>query len=911
MKTFLSDMIRKPFGSLQLNVWLLCTLIGAAIFGPIIWQLDPTSMDIVHRFSGSSWAHPLGQDEFGRDVFSRILHGARTSLSVAFMTAVIAGVIGTFAGIVGGYFGGLWEFLTLRVSDVLLAFPPILMALMIVALFGPSATTLIACLSILYIPNFARIAYGETLSVKQMEYIEAQKSLGAKSPRILFRTLFPNILGPMLVQFSLTASHAIIVEAGLSFLGLGIVPPTPSWGLMIRSARSQLEVNPIGLLWPSLCLVLTVFIVNRLLDALQARFDPRTATSMNKDNWDDAPVQQLTEENQKPSSDGSKKVLLEVQNLRTQFMTPDGPITAVKGVSFTVEAGQTVAIVGESGSGKSVSALSIMRLNTPDQSKSDGSVKLNGKELMMLSDEEFRQIRGNKIAMIFQEPMTSLNPVLTVGFQISEALTAHRGLSRPEARAEAIRLLERVRIPAAESRFNEYPHNFSGGMRQRVMIAMALTCKPKLLIADEPTTALDVTIQAQILELVKELQEEEGMAVLFITHDMGVVAEIADKMVVMYNGDVVEAGDTTEIFNQPKHPYTQALLAAVPRLGSMEGRERPMRFPVVDRTTGKSDIPKEVADTVRLSEPPVLVVTDLTKRYEMRSGLLSPVRGRVHAAEKLSFKVMAGETLSLVGESGCGKSTTGRAVTRLIESDTGSVILDGIDVLKLGAKELRDQRKSMQMIFQDPFASLNPIQKIGAAISEPLIINGLATPSEALDQAAELLLRVGLQPEMANRYPHEFSGGQRQRICIARALALKPKLIVADEAVSALDVSVKAQVVNLMLDLQASMGLSYLFISHDMAVVERVSHRVAVMYLGEIVEIGPRAAIFENPQHPYTKRLLAAVPIADPSRLNQKRIISHDEIRSPVRLPDYVPPVRQYREMSGGHTVMIPDEEWN
>ncbi|WP_186419889.1 ABC transporter ATP-binding protein, partial [Bosea sp. CS1GBMeth4] len=566
--------------------------------------------------------------------------------------------------------------------------------------------------------------------------------------------------------------------------------------------------------------------------------------------------------------------------------------------SFDIKPQETVAVVGESGSGKSVTALSIMRLTPPGSSRIEGSIKLNGKELLTLPDAQMRDIRGNEIAMIFQEPMTSLNPVLTIGFQIAEALILHRGLSRSAAEAETIRLLEKVRIPAAKSRFHEYPHRFSGGMRQRVMIAMALACKPKLLIADEPTTALDVTIQAQILELIKLLQQEEGMSVLFITHDMGVVAEIADRTVVMYNGDEVETGATEAIFAHPQKPYTKALLSAVPRLGSMEGRRRPMRFPVVDRLTGQSDVPVEVPDTVKEAERPVLEVSGLTTRFEIRSGLLSQVRGRVHAVENVSFSLKAGETLALVGESGCGKSTTGRSVLRLVEPLSGSVLLDGVDVLKLGQGELREQRKRMQMIFQDPFASLNPRMNVGAAIAEPLLINDLASRSQARDKVADLLQRVGLSPDMASRFPHEFSGGQRQRICIARALAVEPRLIVADEAVSALDVSVKAQVVNLMLELQARMGLGYLFISHDMAVVERVSHRVAVMYLGEIVEIGPREAIFGNPQHPYTKRLLAAVPIADPARRLQKRPVSNDEIKSPIRPADYVPPVRQYREVS-------------
>ena len=483
-------------------------------------------------------------------------------------------------------------------------------------------------------------------------------------------------------------------------------------------------------------------------------------------------------------------------------------------------------------------------------------------------------------------------------------------MTREAAEAETVRLLERVRIPAAKTRFHEYPHNFSGGMRQRVMIAMALACKPRLLIADEPTTALDVTIQAQILELLKELQKEEGMSVLFITHDMGVVAEIADRTIVMLNGNVVETGTTEQIFAGAQHPYTRALLSAVPVLGSMEGRPRPMRFPVVDKETGLSDVPTEAADTVKPAQRPILEVSGLTTRFNINAGLFGGVVGRVHAVENVSFSVQVGETLALVGESGCGKSTTGRSILRLIEPNSGSVVVDGQDVLKMRPSDLREMRKTMQIIFQDPFASLNPRITAGGAIAEPLYALGVATKSEAHDKVADLLTRVGLQPDMASRYPHEFSGGQRQRICIARALALGPKLLVADEAVSALDVSIKAQVINLMLDLQASMGLSYLFISHDIAVVERVSHRVAVMYLGEIVEIGPREAIFGNPQHPYTKKLMAAVPIPDPARRNLERGVSNDEIKSPVRPADYVPPQRLYREVSPGHVVQIWGEEW-
>ncbi|MGT2481320.1 ABC transporter ATP-binding protein [Methylobacterium oryzae CBMB20] len=603
--------------------------------------------------------------------------------------------------------------------------------------------------------------------------------------------------------------------------------------------------------------------------------------------------------------------ILSVSDLTVSFRSDGRWREVVHGVSFDVGPRETVALVGESGSGKSVSALSILRLLPRDASRIGGRVRFEGRELLAAPEAEMRRVRGDSIAMIFQEPMTSLNPVLTIGFQIAEALIRHRGLSRSAAEAEALRLLDKVRIPAARSRLHEYPHRFSGGMRQRVMIAMALACRPKLLIADEPTTALDVTIQAQILDLIKSLQDEEGMSVLFITHDMGVVAEIADRTVVMYRGRAVEAGPTARIFDAPAEPYTRALLAAVPRLGTMAGRARPMRFPVVDRATGLAAPTPETPDTVRAAERPVLEVRDLTTRFDIRSGLFGRVTGRVHAVERVSFSLAAGETLALVGESGCGKSTTGRAILRLVEPLSGSVLLDGEDVTGLDPKTLRTRRQRMQMIFQDPFASLDPRLSIGAAVAEPLLINRLRAAPRGAAAGRGPAGPGRAPPETAGRFPHEFSGGQRQRICIARALALNPRLIVADEAVSALDVSVKAQVVNLMLDLQAEFGLAYLFISHDMAVVERVSHRVAVMYLGEIVEIGPRAAIFGDPRHPYTKKLLAAVPVPDPARRGERHALPDDEIRSPIRAPDYVAPERLYREVAPGHVVQDWGADWD
>jgi peptide/nickel transport system ATP-binding protein len=602
---------------------------------------------------------------------------------------------------------------------------------------------------------------------------------------------------------------------------------------------------------------------------------------------------------------GADSPILEVENLTTAFNLEGEWRSVVRDVSFAVRPRETVALVGESGSGKSVTALSIMRLLPEGASRIEGRIRLDGRDVLPLSNAEMRAVRGNDCAMIFQEPMTSLNPVFTIGRQISEALIVHRALSKDQTRAETIRLLDRVRIPNAAARCDEYPHQFSGGMRQRVMIAMALACHPKLLIADEPTTALDVTIQGQILDLIKGLQQEEGMSVLFITHDMGVVAEIADRTIVMYRGEAVEAGSTEEIFSRGRHPYTRALLSAVPRLGAMTDRKWPVRFPVIDMATGTRSEPGEVAGTVEPGATPVLEVRNLRKYFGVQSGVFGRRTGAVHAVEDVSFDLHHGETLALVGESGCGKSTTGRAITRLVEPDGGSVRLKGTDFLALDPAALRRQRASIQMVFQDPFASLNPRMKIGNAVAEPLVEHGIGRRGEVRDRVASLLERVGLHPEMMSRYPHEFSGGQRQRICIARALALDPEVIVADESVSALDVSIKAQVCNLLMELQEALKLAFIFISHDMAVVERLSHRVAVMYLGEIVEIGPRAAVFENPQHAYTKKLLAAVPVPDPSRRGLTRDMKADELKSPVRPLGYVPPRREYRAVAPGHLVQV------
>ncbi|QVQ25215.1 ABC transporter ATP-binding protein [Achromobacter deleyi] len=580
------------------------------------------------------------------------------------------------------------------------------------------------------------------------------------------------------------------------------------------------------------------------------------------------------------------ETLLAVEGLSVEFGARGKPYRAVKSLDFTIGRGETVALVGESGSGKSVTALSILRLIERAGGRiAAGAARFVPREgqevdLFKLEESALRRIRGNEISMIFQEPMTSLNPVMTVGDQLAEVYLLHQDITREAAWTKAQAMLESVKMSEPARRMTQYPGDLSGGMRQRVMIAMALACRPQLLIADEPTTALDVTVQAEIIDLIRDLQREVGMAVLFITHDMGVVAEIADRVVVMRHGDKIEENATVALFEAPGQRYTQDLLAAVPKLGD-----------------GSPD------EAVVRDRPAVLEVTGLAKRFPVKAGALGKVVANVHAVEGVSFTLRAGETLALVGESGSGKSTTGRLLMKLVQPTEGAIRLAGQDVTHMTPDKMREMRRHIQMIFQDPYASLNPRLHAWDLVSEPLKVHGGYTREQRRERAAQLLERVNLPREFLDRYAHQFSGGQRQRLCIARALSVNPKIIVADEPVSALDVSVQARVLELMKELQAEMGLAYLFISHDMAVVEKVSHRVAVMYMGQIVEIGPTQEVLHRPRHPYTQRLLSAVPVPDPARRHQRQVRAARDIPSPIRKVGDNPQVGELVQVAAGHYV--------
>ncbi len=556
-------------------------------------------------------------------------------------------------------------------------------------------------------------------------------------------------------------------------------------------------------------------------------------------------------------TDGAETVL-SVRGLHVSARAEGGPVPLVRGIGFDLKRGETLAIAGESGSGKSITSLSIMGLlPPPGVTVTGGEIRLGDQVLTGLSDAGLRRVRGNRIAMIFQEPMTSLNPVMNVGNQVIEAIRAHAPMSRQAAKAEALAALKAVRLSEPARRMVQYPHELSGGMRQRVMIAMALALKPEVLIADEPTTALDVTVQREVLELLRDLQKAQGTAILLITHDMGVVAEYADRVVIMRRGQVVEEGDTRRIFQAPQEQYTLDLLAAVPRMG-----------------TGGEPVPVSNA-------PVVAELRDVQVRFDIRGGVLNRVTHRVHAVEGVSLNIRAGETFSLVGESGCGKSTIARAIVGLVPHE-GLINVGGQRVGLMTAEARRRLSAATQIVFQDPMAALDPRMTVGEQIAEPLLIHGDGDAASRQARAGELMERVGLTTAQLDNYPHEFSGGQRQRICIARALALTPKLIIADESVSALDVSVQARVLDLLRTLKDEMGIAMLFISHDMAVVENISDRVAVMHLGQIVETGSRAQVFGDPRHPYTRRLMSAVPVPDPDHVRAAELRMTGDVPNPV-----------------------------
>ncbi|SDT19002.1 ABC transporter ATP-binding protein/permease [Microlunatus soli] len=838
-----------------------------AIFAPLIapygFNADRIGSAVFGTQQHPSAAHWFGTTVGGQDVLSRVVYGARTAVIVIIVAVIISIVVGVPLGLISGYLGGPVDRVLVLIMDAMYSFPSLLLAIVVSIIVGGGQSGLVTgilaaaiSITVVFIPQYFRVVRNATVSVKVEPYVDAARVVGARTPRILFKHILSNVAGTLPVIATLNASEAILTLAGLGFLGLGIEPSAAAeWGYDLNRAMSD-ATN--GIWWtgifPGLAIVLMVLGVTLVGESLNDVLNPLLRTRSGGGSADEQEVAsefestvgtdaKITEPVVIDDKERKKVATLSLQDLTVRFDTDAGIVNAVNGVSFAVDPGEVVAVVGESGSGKSVSTRAVLGL-LPSTAHAAGSAKLRDRELLGLSSGALRPVRGDQISMIFQEPSTALNPVYTVGWQLAEGIRAHRKISRKDARARAIELLDLVGLPDPERRVDYYPHQLSGGQKQRVVIAMAIACEPDVIIADEPTTALDVTVQAAILELLLSLRDRLGTAIVLITHNMGVVADIADRVVVMYRGNVVEEAPVESLFDTPQHPYTQRLLEAVPHLGRGTG------------TTPAGD----KADQL------VLTVDDLVVEFPGRIGQPS-----FRAVDRVGFEIHRGEVLGLVGESGSGKSTVGRTCVGLQKPTSGSVTVSGTEISELTDAQLRSHRGRFGFVFQDPAASLNPHLTIADCIAEPLHVQ---SPLSAADQRAkvqQLLDRVQLPGNYAGRYPHELSGGQRQRVSLARALALDPDLLIADEPTSALDVSVQARVLELFDELQAELQFACLFISHDLAVVDSLAHRVAVMQHGELVEIGDRQQVLNKPQQDYTKRLIAAVPVPDPAEQHRRR----------------------------------------
>ncbi|MCW2241205.1 ABC transporter ATP-binding protein/permease [Azospirillum canadense] len=820
-----------------LGLVLLALIVVVAVVAPILPLADPDATAPARRllppFSPGAW---LGTDTLGRDLLARLVWGTRLSLAVGVAASALAALVGSAIGLVAGYAGGRADSLLMRGVDVLMAFPYLLLALAIVAALGPGLLNALYAVVVANIPFFARNVRGVTAGLRHREFVDAARLSGMGGPRILLTEVLPNVLPVIVITASTTVGWMILETAGLSFLGLGSQPPQADLGSMLGEGRKALITAPHVAALPGLVVFLIVMSMNLIGDGLRDALDPRLRSGLPA-----RPSVATRVERHSGDAHPTDGALLAISNLRTAFETDTGTVDAVKGISLRVAPGECLGIIGESGSGKSVTALSIARLvASPPGVVRGGAVRFGGDDLLALPVGALRRLRGGRIAYVFQDPLTTLHPLMRVGAQVVEAIRAHQPVPGAEAWRRTVDLFAAVKLPDPAGIAHAYPHELSGGQRQRVSIAMALANDPELIVADEPTTALDVTVQAEVLDLLDELRQQRNLAILFISHDFGVIARLCDRVAVMHRGVVVEEGDARAVLADPRHDYTRRLLAAVPVLG------QPRRLVPAAPTVAGAGLAVEVRA--------------LSKTYPARRSLFGRSRPAVRALDSVSLRVAEGETLGIVGESGCGKSTLARCLVGLTRPTAGTIRLDGRTADELAAAGPRTLGRTVQYVFQDPLSSLNPRKSIRNVLAAPLrFLAGLDTGAwEA--RMVELMRSVDLDPAVLDRYPHEFSGGQAQRIAIARALAAGARIIVLDEAVSALDVSVQAQVLRLLAELKARHGLTYLFISHDLAVVQAVADRIVVMAAGAIVEEGPCERLFAAPRHPYTRGLIDAVP---------------------------------------------------
>jgi peptide/nickel transport system ATP-binding protein len=929
-----------------MGTMLVLLFILLAVFGPWLSPYGPTQQISRDARQAPSWRHLFGTDLLGRDVFSRVLHGARSILALTGLGTLLAVALGTVLGLLSGYRGGRFDELVMRILDSLLAIPAMLLALVLLGAVGRSQTSILAVIAAVYFPIVARVVRSEVLAVKRLDYIEAARLRGESLLYLLLREVFPSVLPALSVEAALRFSYGIFLVASLGYLGVGVQPPTPDWGLMVREARTAAQLTPWALYFPAGAIALLVIGVNlaadgfkRALGSTDRSLTPRLRSQI---------ARARTACRAAPDTAASTATL-SARDLTVSYAVDGGWVNAVRDVTLDLYPGQTLGVVGESGSGKSTLALAIVQYLSANGAVRSGSLCFEGESLLGRSRRSWREIRRTGMALIPQDPMASLNPSMRIRLQIAEAVRlSSQTKDRRNMASQIEMLITRVGLPDAKRVLHQYPHQLSGGMQQRIVIAMALAANPKLLILDEPTTGLDVTTEATILDLVAALLAEGQRSAMYISHDLGVVARVSTRLAVLYAGELVEMGPVDDVFREARHPYTVGLLASRPRMSGNAGElpsmpgsiprpaERPRgcvfrpRCPLAtdrclespalietsetDASAGASEthavrchhhrsVPK-VRSTLfappfasteppdRLARSPALTVREVQTRFPVRRSLADLTRHRpkrwIHAVHGVSLDVPSGSTLGIVGESGSGKTTLARIILGLQPYDEGKLWLGDIPVPAPLSARPRSLLRAIQAVSQNPDQALNPHLPVRAALQRPLVrLLGLPT-AQRQQRVFSLLEQVGLPSEYADRLPAQLSGGEKQRVAIARAMAGEAHVVVCDEATSALDVSVQARILNLLSRLQRETGRAYVFISHDLAVVGHLADALAVMYLGELMEIGPSNCVFRPPHHPYTEALLSSYPSLDPL-LESERIRLSGEIPSPVNRPSGCP----------------------
>lgn len=910
-----------------------------AIVGPWLSPYSATQQIVADARQAPSWSHWFGTDILGRDIFSRVIHGTRSILSLTGLGALMAVISGTIFGLVSGYWGGLLDEIIMRVFDTLLAIPALLLALVLLGAVGRSQTSVLAVIAVVYVPIVARVVRSEVLSVKSLGYIEAARLRGENLPYMLFREILPAVLPALSVEAALRFSYGIFLVASLGYLGVGVQPPTPDWGLMVKEARSTARLTPWALYFPAGAISLLVIGVNLTADGLKSvlqsgtrSLSPRTRSQILKARRDHGfdPL---------PAGEAA---MLTAHRLTASYHGRDGWADALRDVTLEILPGETLGVVGESGSGKSTLALAIVQYLSSNGAVRAGSLQFEGNNILGRSRRSLRQFRRTQIALIPQDPMASLNPSIRVGKQIAEVLRLRNPKPKKDMADRVIDAISRVHIADPERVMRQYPHQLSGGMQQRIVIAMALAADPKLLILDEPTTGLDVTTEAAILDLVAELLSEGARSALYISHDLGVVARVSDRIAVLYAGELVESGTVEQVFRMPEHPYTVGLLASIPKftkhgrgadgLPSMPGSIpslahlpegcvfRPRCPLATDLCMGRPELePAEDGRCVRChhwdrvaeqrdvlfaeresaSQPfsgasphPALHLRDLKVEFPIRRSLRELVsripKKSVQAVNGVSLTVSPAKTLGIVGESGSGKTTLARSILGLTPLSEGCLLLGETELPPALSKRQRSLLRQIQAVSQNPDQSLNPYLSVATSLRRQLVCLTTLSRAEIRSTLSQWLVQVGLTTEYADRLPTQLSGGEKQRVAIARAMGADSSIVICDEATSSLDVSVQARILNLLARLQSETGRAYVFITHDLAVVAHLADEVAVMYLGQLMEIGTRDQVLEPPYHPYTEALLSSYPtIKDDHRGEPIRLSG--EVPSPVDLPTGCP----------------------